>query len=150
MADLLLVRCMSRKQHIGHCDKCSRSFSYMLIHNGFNDSCYAYCDSCCYVALLDHYGAPQNVPKLDFGAITPEVEPYLLGCPSHGQFRATAHPRCPHCNQTLDPVRAADYIEAHASGTKLGWRWQRSWSALYCIIIEDRVARNPWKPPQYT
>jgi hypothetical protein len=99
---------MSREQATGKCEKCSASFGYLLIHNGFNDSSYAYCDSCCYVALLDHYAAPKHAPKLDFGVITPEVEQHLLPCPDRGQFRASAQPRCPHCNDTLDPVKAAD------------------------------------------
>jgi hypothetical protein len=72
---------MSREQATGKCDKCSASFGYLLIHNGFNDSSYAYCDSCCYVALLDHYAAPKHAPKLDFRVITLQVEQQLLPGP---------------------------------------------------------------------
>ena len=150
VSDLVLVRCMARKQTTGQCDKCSQPFGYYLIHNGFNVSSYAYCDSCCYLALLDLYGVPQHIPKLDFGAITPDVEPYLLPCPSRGYFKAGASARCPHCDQPLGAVRAADYIEANARGTASGWRWQRSWTGLYCLIIEERVAHNPWKSPHCT
>ena len=129
---------------LGTCDSCAKSFAYRIIHNGFNDSGYAYCDSCCYVALLYH--PPAAIPKLHYGLITPEIEPYLLRCPARGEFRATAVARCPHCDAPLDPVRAADYIEANAPGTAKGWRWQRSWAGIYCIVIDDRVAKDPWKP----
>lgn len=40
---------------------------------------------------------------------------------------------------------AATWIEADAPGAKRGWRWQRSWRGLYCIIIEDRVVFDNWK-----
>jgi hypothetical protein len=136
---------MSREQSEGSCDKCSHTFRYYLVHNGFNDSAYAYCDSCCYVAILSLRTAPQNKPKLDPGTISPEVEPDLLPCPSGGRFRTAAQPRCPNCGDTLDPIRAADYIEPNAPGTVKGWRWQRSWSGIYCIVIEQRVANDPWK-----
>jgi hypothetical protein len=141
---------MSREQSLGQCDKCSRSFSYVLIHNGFNDSSYVYCDSCCYVALLNYWKTPQDVPKLDYGIISPDVERHLLPCPTRGHFRASAQPLCPHCNQPLDPVRAADYIEANAPGTAKGWRWQRSWNGIYCIIIEERITNDQWKPHECT
>jgi hypothetical protein len=137
---------MPREQSIGECNSCSNLFGFILIHNGFNESSYAYCDSSCCVALLDHWKAPQDAPKLGRGVITPEVESLLLPCPTGGHFLASAWPRCPHCNELLDSVAAADYIERSAPGTAKGWRWQRSWDGLYCIIIEDSVARDPWKP----
>jgi hypothetical protein len=148
VAYLFLVRCMSREQSTGRCDKCSQSFTYYLVHNGFNDSGYAYCDSCCYVAVFSH--PPPGTPKMDYGHITPEIEPYLLSCPARGYFRAAAQPRCPHCDNTLDPVRATDYIEPNAPGTAKGWRWQRSWTGIYCIIIDNRVANDPWKSHECT
>jgi hypothetical protein len=134
----------------GICDRCSRPFRYRLIHNGFNDSSYAYCDSCCYTALLDHWTAPKEIARLDYGIIPADVEQDLLPCPIHGHFRATSLPRCLHCDEPLDPVRAADYIEPNAPGTAKGWRWQRSWNGLYCIIIEGRLASDPWKPREKT
>jgi len=134
----------------GACDRCSQSFQYRLIHNGFNDSSYAYCDSCCYTALLDHWSAPKDVPRLDYGIIAADIEQHLLACPTRGCFRASASPRCPHCNEPLDPVLAGDYIERQAPGTAKGWRWQRSWDGIYCIIIDERLASDPWKSHQKT
>jgi hypothetical protein len=42
-------------------------------------------------------------------------------------------------------VRATEYIEPQAEGTKKGWRWQRTWTGLYSIIIEDSVVHDVWK-----
>jgi hypothetical protein len=49
-----------------------------------------------------------------------------------------AAPRCPHCHDTLSAEFATSYIEANAPGAKKGWRWQRNWSEMYCIVIEDK------------
>ena len=136
---------MSREQNQGVCDKCSREFRYYLVHNGFNDSGYAYCDSCCYVAIIGIWTAPRGAPSINQGAISPEVEAQLLPCPSRGHFRGTAHPRCPHCNEPFDAVRAAEWIERNAPGTAKGWQWQRSWDGLYCIVVEERKVDDPWK-----
>src|SRR5947209_8751342 len=135
-----------RGEDVGSCDKCAQRFRYLLIHSGFNDSSYAYCDSCCYIAILDHWTLSSEMPVHDYGRITPEVEPYLIACPSRGAFRAAAGARCPHCNEPLDAVRAADYIEAHAAGTAKGWRWQRSWTGIYCIVLDERVVTDACKP----
>ena len=116
---------MAREQSPGRCDQCSQAFGYYLIHSGFNDSVYAYCDSCCYTAIASLWKIPSQAPRVDYGIITSELEPYLQPCPSRGQFTAAARPRCPHCTEPLDPVRAAEYIEPHQPGTAKGWRWQR-------------------------
>lgn len=144
------ISTMPREESIGICESCSRKFGYRLIHGGFGPSPFAYCDSCCYVALFDTWKVPSMVPRLctglNFGVavISPDVEPFLLACPSRGQFRATAVPRCPHCNQPLDPIRATNYIEADAPGTAKGWSWERSWHGTYCIVIEERIVHDPW------
>src|SRR5205814_8909820 len=130
---------MPREQSPGTCDHCSRSFGYYLIHNGFNDSAYAYCDSCCYTAIANLWKLPQDALIADYGIISPALEPYLQPCPSRGRLRASASPRCPHCGESLDAVRATDYIEPHQPGTAKGWRWQRSWAGLYCLVINERV-----------
>jgi hypothetical protein len=96
-------------------------------------------------ALLDGWKTPKSVHLVLHQIIAPEIEPYLVSCQCGGSFRAGASPRCPHCRQPLSAVRAADYIEPQAEGTKKGWRWQRTWTGLYCIIIEDRVVHDVWK-----
>jgi hypothetical protein len=136
---------MARKHEVGNCEHCTKSFGYYLIHNGFNDSSYGYCDQCGMTALLDGWKAPKNVHLKLHQSITPEVEPSLVACKCGGTFRAGAGPRCPHCSEPLSAIRAADYIEPQAEGTKRGWRWQRSWTDLYCIIIEDKVVNDVWK-----
>jgi hypothetical protein len=35
-------------------------------------------------------------------------------------------------------------IEADAPGTAKGWRWQRNWTGLYCVILADGVVHDNW------
>jgi hypothetical protein len=135
---------MARTNDIGDCEHCKKAFGYHLIHNGFNDSSYAYCDTCGSTALLDGWKVPGSVQMVIHQRIMPEVEPHLMQCQCGGSFKATAGPRCPHCRQPLSAVHAASYIEPQAKGTKRGWRWQREWAGLYCIIINDRVVHDIW------
>ena len=135
---------MNRRKDLGQCEHCGRSFGYYLIHNGFNDSAYAYSDTVCSTALLDRWKIPANIPVAIRGKIKQETEKYLLPAPGGGRFKASSSPRCPHCNQILDPVRASRYIEENAEGSKGGWRWQQSWDGMYCIIIEDLLVRDPY------
>jgi hypothetical protein len=138
---------MSQKNEIGKCDQCSKSFCYYLIHNGFNDSSYAYCDSCGMTALLNLYLIPKiNIKIKPHQAIESKVEPFLQECSCGGKFRSEATPRCPHCHCSLSTIEATSFIEEHAEGTKKGWRWQRNWTGLYCIIIENKSVRDIWKP----
>src|SRR5438552_3175373 len=37
---------------IGSCENCGHTFQYRLVHNGFGDSAYAYCDKCSFTVLL--------------------------------------------------------------------------------------------------
>ena len=135
---------MSREQHVGTCDRCNRSFGYYLVRNGFNDSVFAYCDSCCYTAIASVWTLPEGAPSGDYGTIAQAQEPYLKPCPTIGHFTAAAALRCPHCGECLDPVKAAEYIERDAPGAAKGWRWQRSWRGLYCMIIDERVLSDSW------
>jgi|SRR5579862_541336 len=137
--------CMAREHQIGLCEHCKKQFGYYLIHNGFNESAYAYCGSCGLTALLDGWKVPKGIHMVRHQSITPEVEPYLALCRCGGSFKAGAGPRCPHCQQPLSAVQATDYIERQAAGTKKGWRWQQEWTSLYCIIIEDRVVHDNWR-----
>lgn len=134
-----------REYDIGDCEHCHREFEYRLIHNGFNESSYAYCNACGLTAILDGWKVPETIHMALHQIITPEVESQLAPCQCGGSFSASASPRCPHCRQALSAERAADYIERQSEGAKKGWRWQRSWKDLYCIIIEDRVVRDIWR-----
>jgi hypothetical protein len=134
------------KTDVGTCDSCAKQFQYQLIHNGFNETAYAYCDSCGRTAFLDPWFSriPPDAQLKIHGAINMEAEPLLAHCDCGGAFRADASPRCPQCQAQLSAEAATAYIEANAPGTAKGWRWQRSWSGLYCIVIEGRSAQNPW------
>ena len=133
----------------GSCESCGASFEYSLIHNGFNDSAYAYCDRCGGAALLSAWSdkAPAGVRLRVHGEIQPEIIGLLSGCTCGGRFAVGAVPRCPSCKGRLSPEDAGVWIERNAPGTEKGWRWQRKWDGLYCVIIEENVTHDPWKAP---
>jgi hypothetical protein len=137
----------TRQPDRGNCEACGQGFDYYLIHNGFNESTYAYCSQCGMTAVLDtEYEDRSDIGLPPYRSILPSGERLLAPCACGGMFSAGAAPRCPHCRAALSPRAATEYIEANAPGTKAGWRWQGTWIVLYCIVIEDRIARNPWKP----
>ena len=131
----------------GHCGECGRSFRYDLIHNGFNDSAYAYCDRCGKTSILSgwHEGVPEGAGLKLHQVIGQGVERFLCLCECGGSFRRGAAPRCPHCRAELSAAGATEFLEKNAPGTKQGWRWQQSWEGLYCIIIEGRSISDNWK-----
>ena len=98
-------------------------------------------------ALFGAYSprTPEGIDIGFHGAITPEAEERVELCVCGGHFRGTAVPRCPRCEEMLSADEAAADIERNAPGTSKGWRWQRSWSGLYAIVIEDRLVNDPWR-----
>lgn len=135
---------MAREQSVGTCESCNAQFGYYLIHSGFNDSVYAYCGLCGKTAILSTLD--KRFPKLPDCPIYQEIcdamEPYLQPCDCGGHFRRGSSPRCPQCKAALGAEFAASYIEEGAPGAKSGWRWQQSWSGLYCIIIEEQCVTD--------
>jgi len=129
----------------GKCDHCGPTFNYDLWHSGFSDMAYAYCERCGRTATLDGWKAPQDTRVRIHQAIPEEAEDELAPCECGGRFRRDARPRCPACGDALSPEKAAEWIEANAPGTAKGWRWQRTWTGLYAICIEKRLAKDPWK-----
>src|SRR5438876_427857 len=100
---------------IGSCEHCGGTFRYQLIHNGFNDSTYSYCDHCSFTVLLNGWNqTAQRVGLQIHRRITPDVENLLKPCPCGNAFRASADPKCPHCARTLSAVKATTYIERDA------------------------------------
>jgi hypothetical protein len=131
---------------VGKCEHCSSRFAYRLIHNGFNDSAYAYCDKCGCTALISTVlPRPQGIPELNYEHIGSDIERFLKPCVCGGRFTHDSAPRCPHCQKELSPAIASDWIEPNASGTPAGWRWQQNWSGLYCAVIEQREVNDPWR-----
>lgn len=124
----------------GKCEHCQREFNYQLWHAGFSDISYAYCDACGSIATFNYQGENRlYLPPITaaYQEINKEFEPLLSPCVCGGRFKKGASPRCPHCKEPLSAEHVASYIEANSSGTAKGWRWQRNWSGLYCIAIED-------------
>lgn len=143
-----------------------------MIHNGFNQSSYAYCSKCGMTALLDtgHQGRPVDGLPPD-RAITSGGEKFLAPCECGGAFLPGASPRCPHCDQKLSAEAMAEWLEpgseeretlvadALQRAEKLpkvlrdqvrgsmdkAFRWQRDWEGLYALIVDERVVHNPWR-----
>ena len=128
----------------GNCQDCSGKFSYYLVHNGFNDSAYAYCSACGRTAILSAYTVPRGAPFEAFGKIGSGTEPFLKRCTCGGRFTTDATPRCPACRRSLSPIDARSWIEANAPGRRRGWRWQLSWDGPYCIVIDWQIEDDPW------
>ena len=135
-----------REKSTGTCEHCRGTFGYYLIHNGFNESTYAYCAACGMTAILDTNYRDRAMEGLPMHrAITAGGERFLTACSCGGTFEVGASPRCPRCRGFLSATVAAGYIEANAPGARSGWRWQKDWQGLYCIVVENRCMMNPWK-----
>ena len=135
-----------RKDGRGACESCGAVFPYEIAHNGFNDSAHAYCDRCGTTAIVGVLAIEKrlgHVPKT-LAPLPAEIEPLLEGCSCGGRFVGTAPARCPSCHRALSAARAAKWLESQAAGTGNGWRWQRSWSGLYALILAERVVFDPW------
>lgn len=126
--------------HKGDCEHCGRIYHYMLLHAGFGDYSYAYCDTCGALATFSYSSSfllkmpPISVPHQ---VIDAEWEPFIRPCACGGHFRKAAAPRCVYCKAVLSPDHAADHIERNSIGAGRGWRWQRNWLDLYCMATED-------------
>ena len=137
---------MRREDGRGRCEHCGGHFPYEVVHDGFNDSTHAYCDRCGTTAILGLMEIKKRlgeIPKV----VTPlpsRIEPMLAPCPCGGRFRGAAPARCPLCRGPLSARLAASWIEDQAPGARKGWRWQRSWSGLYALILGERVVFDPW------
>ena len=147
----LFGRSVVSPQH-GVCETCRLKFEYSLIHNGFADTAYAYCDRCGTVTLLSGWyeNIPKDAPLRVQGPIEAKTERWLQACACGGTFRRDASPRCPHCNSCLSAELATRYLERNAPGTKKGWRWQRSWLGTYSIVIAGRIVNNNWRDKPLT
>src|ERR1700682_483194 len=114
----------------------------MLIHNGFNECAYGYCDRCGITALFDQWSplVPQGIEVGFHGPLTPDAEKLARPCGCGGQFRGSAAPRCPHCAVELSAQHATDHIERNAPGTASGWCWQQTNGADAPVVSRDHVA----------
>lgn len=124
----------------GDCEHCGRAYHYSLLHAGFGDYSYAYCDSCGTLATVGYNSSfLLNMPLISapHQVIDAEWEPFLRPCNCGGHFRKAASPRCVFCNAMLSPDHAASHIERNFIARGRGWRWQRNWTDLYCMDIAD-------------
>lgn len=131
---------------LGKCLNYGEEFEYRIIHSGFDDSAYCYCDQCGKTAILStlHRPIPHGVRLLTHQRIDAEIERFLRGCDCGGRFTHEADPRCPNCRQELSATKCAEFIDRNAPGTLEDWRWQQSWDGLYFIVIEGNLVRDNW------
>ena len=140
----------------GKCERCGKLFEYYLIHNGFNESSYAYCDKCGKIAFLNTHSVPDVLKQhfLEYArhkSISEELEKYIEKCSCGGNFKCGTSPRCPHCKQILSPIEANKYIKSDPPN-KEGWHWQNNWTDTYAIVIGNNKINDNWKlyPPKLT
>ncbi len=130
--------------HKGDCEHCCRIYHYTLLHAGFGDYSYAYCDTCGSLATFSYSSTfLLSLPALavQHQVIDASWESFVLPCACEGQFRSGASPRCVFCSHPLSAEHASPHIERNSVGAGRGWRWQRNWTEVYCMALED--PRNP-------
>jgi len=133
----------------GDCEHCGRFYRYTLWHSGFGDNSYAYCDTCGMLGILNYLNPHvAGFPPLtqQYAEIETSWESFLEPCACGGHFRRGASPRCPSCLEPLSPLHAAPHIEAQATGAGRGWQWQKNWSGVYCMAMDD--PQSPGRPRQ--
>lgn len=142
----IIRRQPTAQSQMGICDVCGSTFEYELLHCGYSDMGYAYCERCGCASFLSAWSAdiPANAHLRVQRVICAETEPYLNRCDCGGSFRSNSSPRCPDCLECLSAERATSWLEANAPGAKIGWNWQRNWSGVYCIVIKGRRVLNNW------
>ena len=130
----------------GTCENCGTEFKAKLIHNGFNESAYTYCDKCGITGFIDGWRTdiPESAELKAHGKITEKTQSLLAPCKCGGTFRCDSSPRCPNCQSVLSATAAAQWIEEQSPGTEKGWRWQNSWEGLYAIVVNDRAEELRW------
>ena len=81
----------------GACDSCGQKFGYYLIHSGFNDSQYAYCDRCGMTSVLNLYDKrlPNPLPCPPHGPICEAMEPLLSLCSCGWKLPSRRNPAMP-------------------------------------------------------
>jgi putative hemolysin len=147
---------MPRQQYPGQCDSCGVAFDWYPIHNGFDNSFYAYCSGCGTTAILDFYGTPLTqhpaVAKLPTGEIPQEIEYLLQSCSCGSRFQAGAKPRCPRCAHELLPRAGANGGSSSVAPQRRNAGWPLTWNPaqIYCIFINDKVVNNPFRQPSAT
>jgi hypothetical protein len=124
----------------GDCEHCGQIYRYSILHAGFGDYSYAYCDTCGNLATIGYSSSHVlTMPQISspHQVIDAEWEPFLRPCDCGGHFRKGASPRCVFCTRMLSADHAASHIERNFIAGGRGWRWQRNWTDVYCMDIED-------------
>lgn len=129
------------------CPTCKHSYYGRVLHAGFDDSEFLYCDRCFRIALLSIYSRSADillrlaVPALwswrESAASRIEIEASLRGCECGGRFTFDAVPKCFNCQSVLPLETILEAFGAH------GW-WGVGWRGFYCLIQEEHLVQNPY------
>jgi hypothetical protein len=139
---------MSNK--IGICEHCHKEFKYELIHDGFSEMNYLYCDSCGMTAffpgldICKTFGYSSQAELPGHGVLEKKYADLLTPCPCGGTFSGDASPRCPHCLKPLSAKKATKYIQSKKN--KYIWKlsWGESWKGRFFLVIEGKEIKNNW------
>ncbi len=124
----------------GDCEHCGQAYRYSLLHAGFGDCSYAYCDCCGQLATFSYSSSfLLSMPRIvsPHQVIDAAWEPFIRSCTCGGTFRREASPRCVVCTQPLSALYATGHFEHNFASNGRNWRWQRNWTDTYCLEIED-------------
>ncbi len=136
---------LTRDPEKGTCESCGLDFEFYLVHNGFNNSAYSYCNACGKTAILDVLFYQYDQLGIGSGRIAKNKVQYIANCECGGKFQFESKPRCPHCLEEISAEAASKYINRKSDDPRGEWNWQQDWSGIYCILIEQNVVRNNWK-----
>lgn len=142
---------MTRRVQSIKCSTCSELFSVEVLHAGFDDSEFLYCDHCHRVAVLNIYSGRSTALRdlaqaglwtwRDSPGARSQIEALLAPCECGGHFTFDAVPRCPHCRDPLILDSVLSQLDAR------GW-WKQGWRGVYCLItaggrVDDPLAGVP-------
>lgn len=131
---------------IGSCENCNQRFSYALIHNGFNDSAYAYCDTCGCVASSLLGREPPTASRFASTARLPRTSSGTLIDVAAGVSFELKHRRDARIADTHSRLMSPpDILRRMRQGPRKDGAGNVNWQGLYCIIVEGRSIKAPWK-----
>ena len=130
------------------CSACGQDFKVRVVHSGFSNDEFLYCDRSHHVAVLEIYSRTSSLllrladecgrglwDWRESAEYRARIEGALRSCPCGGRFTFSAGPRCPRCRVplALDEVRAQVELFGNA-----GWR------GAYYLILDDGSVEEPF------
>jgi hypothetical protein len=132
------------------CASCAKTFSVALLHNGFNNSEFLYCDTCHRVAILNFYSRRSNLllqlADMSGGVLwswrnsieaNRDIEMRLSPCQCGGHFSFQAAPHCPICRAALNLQDVLRQLNVRQG-------WNNGWRGIYCLVVEGGIVEDPF------